>query len=82
MKIHNGDSYNANLLPCPFCGEKPIWYLKGNAEDIMKKRVITVKCPCCGTTQETAVLRLSTKMGCLMAETKWNLREWKEEEEE
>ncbi len=74
MEISNQDSYNVNLLPCPFCGEKPIWYLKGYAEDIMKKRVIIIKCPMCGTTQETAVLKLPTKMGCLMAETKWNMR--------
>lgn len=80
MEIHNGDSYNVNLLPCPFCGEKPIWYLKGNAEAVGKRRVITIKCPMCGTTQETAVLKLPTKMGCIMAETKWNMRTNKENE--
>ena len=79
FEIHNGDSVNERLLPCPFCGEKPIWYLKGSAEDIGKRRVITVKCPCCGTIQETAVLKLPTKMGCLMAETKWNARSKKED---
>ena len=80
MEISNNDSYNDRLLPCPFCGEKPIWFLKGYAEAIMKRRVITIKCPCCGTTQETAVLKLPTEMGCLMAETKWNRRNRKEEE--
>lgn len=78
MEIHNGDSYNVNLLPCPFCGEKPIWYIKGNAEAVGKRRVITIKCPMCGTIQETAVLKLPIKMGCLMAETKWNMRQAKE----
>lgn len=79
-EIHNGDSTNDNLLPCPFCGDKPIWYLKGYSDAINKKRTIVVRCPTCGTTQETAVLKLSTQMGCLMAEGKWNLREWKKEE--
>jgi hypothetical protein len=79
FEIHNGDSVNKRLLPCPFCGEKPIWYLKGSAEDIGKRRVITVKCPCCGTIQETAILKLPTKMGCIMAETKWNMRNGKED---
>lgn len=74
MEITNNDSYNDNLLPCPFCGEKPIWYLKGYADAIMKRRVIVVKCPYCRTTQETAVLKLSTETGCLMAEIKWNRR--------
>jgi uncharacterized Zn finger protein len=79
FEIHNGDTVNERLLPCPFCGEKPVWYLKGSAEGIGKRRVITVKCPCCGTIQETAILKLPTKMGCIMAESKWNLRTTKED---
>ena len=79
FEIHNNEAANENLLPCPFCGEKPVWYLKGSAEEIGRRRVITIKCPCCGTTQETAVLKLPTKMGCLMAETKWNMRSEKED---
>ncbi len=79
MDIHNNDSYNERLLPCPFCGETPVWFLKGTAEDLGKRRVITIKCPCCGTVQETAILKLPTKMGCIMAESKWNMRTKKED---
>lgn len=77
--IHNNDSYNERLLPCPFCGEKPIWYLEGDAELVGKKRLIVIKCPNCDTRQETAVLHLSTKIGCLVAETKWNTRSGEDE---
>lgn len=72
--IHNYDETNSDLLPCPFCGSVPIWYLKGNAELIGCKRVITIKCPNCRAQQETAVLRLSTDMGCEIAVKKWNAR--------
>lgn len=82
IEITNNDQTNDKLLPCPFCGEKPIWYLKGNADAIMKKRTIVIECPTCGTRQETSVLKLPTKMGCIMAETKWNLRTNKEEHNE
>ena len=74
QEIHNYDTVNKELLPCPFCGEKPIWYLKGNAEAVGKKRLIVIECPNCRTRQETGVLRLSTQVGCELAETKWNLR--------
>lgn len=80
FEIHNHEATNNNLLPCPFCGEKPVWYLKGSVGDVGRRRVITIKCPCCGARQETAILKLPTKMGCIMAESKWNLRTNKEDE--
>ena len=78
--IHNYETTNDNLLPCPFCGEqKPLWYLKGQADAINKQRTIVVKCPTCGTEQRTSVFRLPLKFGCISAEAKWNLREWEKE---
>lgn len=72
--IHNYEDTNDELLPCPFCGEKPIWWLKGNPDLMGRKRVITIKCPNCRTTQETGVLTLSTEAGCELAVEKWNKR--------
>ena len=72
--IHNYETSNDELLPCPFCGGEPIWYLKGNAERIGYKRIITIKCPQCRATQETGVLYLSTEAGCEAAVKNWNTR--------
>ena len=72
--IHNYEDTNDELLPCPFCGEKPIWWLKGNADLVGHKRVITIKCPNCRTTQETGIIHSTTDLGCEIAITKWNAR--------
>lgn len=45
MKINNYNTKLPELLKCPFCGEEPIAYLKGN--EYTKKRSITIKCPNC-----------------------------------
>lgn len=74
MEIHNYKSTNEELLNCPFCGGRPIWYLKGNANLQGHKRVVIVHCPSCGATQETAVLKLSTIFACAKAIAKWNSR--------
>lgn len=56
IDVTNNDATNDELLPCPFCGETPVWYCKGNVSEIGNKRTIVVKCPMCGTRQETSVL--------------------------
>lgn len=78
LDIHNFEQANDELMACPFCGERPVWYIKGNPDYINHKRTIVVKCPMCGTRQETSVLKLPTKFGCMEAITKWNLRISKE----
>lgn len=80
MEIHNYQSENEELEKCPFCGEKPVWYLKGNADMIGTKRTVVVHCPTCGTTQETSVLKLPTKFACMQAVAKWNMRTKMKEE--
>lgn len=74
MEIHNYESRNEELMNCPFCGEKPVWYLKGNADAVGHKRIVVLHCPACGATQETAVLKLPTKWACTDAIAKWNMR--------
>lgn len=53
MEVQNYDTTSDKLLPCPFCGEKPIWYRKGN--DYTKSQTIIVKCPKCRITRSDAI---------------------------
>lgn len=82
FNISNNDTINENLLPCPFCGETPVWYLVGQADAINKKRTIVVRCPCCGTEQRTSVFHMPLKFGCISAEAKWNMRTNQEDKED
>ena len=43
------------LLPCPFCGGKPVVKRIGN--DYVKKRTIQIKCSSCRVTRTDATLR-------------------------
>lgn len=79
MEIHNYESKDDELKECPFCGDKAVWYLIGNANDRDRKRTIVVRCPTCGARQETSVLHLPTKFGCMDAIVKWNMRVKKED---
>lgn len=54
MEIHNYDSTNNRLLPCPFCGSAPIWHLIGNESTRSQK--IVVKCPKCRIQRTDAIL--------------------------
>ena len=73
-EISNYDQPNDELKSCPFCGEKPVWWLVGNAERIGWKRIVVVKCPECGTEQKTSVVHLPTNQACKIAIDKWNQR--------
>lgn len=59
MKIHNYDTKLPELSKCPFCGEEPIAYLKGN--EYSKKRSITIKCPKCLIKRTTGAISQSTE---------------------
>ena len=82
LKVTNNNQLNDELLPCPFCGTAPVWYCKDSLDHIMWKRTIVIKCPYCGTRQKTSVLELPTKMGAMMAITKWNMRTESKKEDE
>ena len=58
MKIYNYDTELPELLECPFCGGKPIAYLKGNEHT--KRRSITIKCPKCLVERTTGAITQST----------------------
>lgn len=80
-EIHNFETTNENLLPCPFCGEeKPVWYIIGRPDAIKMHRTIVVKCPRCGTEQRTSLYRMPLRFGCINAEAAWNTREWNKED--
>ena len=70
--IHNYDSENPDLKPCPFCGNTPVWHLKGNAYSA--KRLSIVKCPNCGVEMKVAALRNSTEWLIETTVNKWNNR--------
>ena len=54
MEVQNYDSTNDRLLPCPFCGEKPMWHRIGN--EYTKSQKIVVKCPKCRVQRTDAIL--------------------------
>ena len=33
-EIHNHITYPEELKPCPFCGKRPYWYLKGRDDNL------------------------------------------------
>lgn len=54
MEVQNHDSISNRLLPCPFCGSAPIWYLKGN--NFTRSQEIVIKCPQCRIQRTDAIL--------------------------
>lgn len=72
MKIHNYDTELPELLDCPFCGKKPVAYLKGN--EYSKTRSITIKCPNCLIKRTTGAIRQPTEWLESKAIELWNNR--------
>lgn len=54
MEVQNYESTSNKLLPCPFCGSAPTWYLIGN--EYTKSQKIVVKCPKCRIERTDAIL--------------------------
>ena len=46
METKNHDTVSDKLLPCPFCGNQPIWYRIGNEYSRLQK--VVIKCEKCG----------------------------------
>ena len=55
MEVHNYDSTSNRLLPCPFCGSVPVWYLVGNEFTRLQK--IVIKCPQCRIQRTDGILK-------------------------
>ena len=70
--LHNYDTENPNLKPCPFCGNNPVWHLQGNIHTI--KKTIIVKCNQCGVEMKVAAKRNSIEWLIETIEGKWNKR--------
>ena len=71
-EIYNYDTYPEELKPCPFCGKKPYWFLKGQ-NDRFKKKTITIKCAC-GATMEQSAFRYDAEWLQEKMIEKWNNR--------
>ena len=71
-EIHNYATYPEELEPCPFCGKKPYWTIKGQ-DGILKKKTITIRCEC-GASMEQSAFRYDTDWLKKMMVEKWNKR--------
>ena len=73
--IHNYATHSDELKPCPFCGEKPLWYYskreKGNF-------IVTIECLPCQVKMQTGSLRNTLEWATGQAKTKWNCRTTKQ----
>lgn len=72
LEIHNYDTENPNLKPCPFCGSTPLWHLKGN--DSTPRRTIIIKCPGCGVEMKMSGRSFLTQPIAVHIIEKWNKR--------
>lgn len=69
--IHNYATHSEELKPCPFCGEKPLWYYsktdKGNFS-------VTIECLHCQVKMKVGSIRNPLEWAVNQAKTKWNCR--------
>lgn len=74
MEVKNYESTSDKLLPCPFCGSTPTWYLIGNMVTRTKK--IIVKCPNCRVQRTDAISNSGHNIEWLeeVAIKNWNQR--------
>lgn len=70
-KIHNYATHSEELKPCPFCGEKPMWYYSKTSIGGFK---VVVECLPCNTRMYINTLRNPLKWGVNVIKTKWNNR--------
>lgn len=76
MRINNYDTQLDELLDCPFCGERPVSFLRGNQHlNKMRRKVsITIKCPNCRIQRTDAVISHSIEWLEETAIRNWNVR--------
>lgn len=76
VEIHNYDTENPLLKPCPFCGTTPIWHLRGN--EYTPSRTIVIKCPHCGVEMKMSGRVFGVQPIATKIMDKWNERKYKE----
>lgn len=76
MRIHNYNTELSELLDCPFCGGRPVAFLRGNEylNKNGKKVSITIRCPKCRIERTDAVLKNSIEWLEEVAIKNWNDR--------
>ena len=76
MKIHNYDTELPELIDCPFCGGRPVAFLRGNTylNKMGKKVSITIKCPKCRIQRTDAAFMNSLEWLEEIAIKHWNNR--------
>lgn len=72
IEIHNYDSTEHNLKPCPFCGSVPVWYFKGN--DYTPSRTVVIKCHKCGVEMKMRGRSFGVQHLAARITEKWNTR--------
>jgi Lar family restriction alleviation protein len=72
IKIYNFDTQNERLAPCPFCGDPPEWFVKGN--DHTPSRSVVVKCVHCNVRMQISGRKLTTLELAERMIRKWNTR--------
>lgn len=70
MKIHNYATQPDELKPCPFCGQKPLWYYSKTSNGYR----ITIECLHCNIKMQVATFRNPLEWGVNVIKTKWNNR--------
>lgn len=70
----NDESKEHYLYPCPFCGNVPVWYVRGN--DSTYARVIVVKCHDCGVEMKSMSRVLGVQPLAIRITEKWNTRKY------
>ena len=74
VEIHNYDTENPILKPCPFCGTTPNWHLIGN--DHTPSRTILIKCPKCGVEMKMSGRAFGVQPIATRIIDKWNERKY------
>lgn len=70
--VHNFETINPELKPCPFCGDKPVWYLDGDLS--IGKRTLVIHCRNCGARMVQRTVTQHTGYLEALSVSRWNTR--------